>query len=217
MPRNAIQAVKTVFQLALVVVVLCVAARADISFSGSGSSGVLSAPSETWSFNSDGGAATTGYLNDWGSPGVGAGVVPSGESVDVYGMEITFTGGGTIDAASIATGNGAGCVGSTYGGTTFCTISPTDIWEATLVGPDSIDFLAQNASYYLTPGQEYFVNIFFDGATPTSFTGEWLTEYSPTPTVTPEPSSLYLLGSGLFGLAMLVFWKARANRLVLHS
>jgi hypothetical protein len=33
----------------------------------------------------------------------------------------------------------------------------------------------------------------------------------------PEPTSLMLLGSGLFGIAMLVFWKARANRLVLHS
>jgi hypothetical protein len=34
---------------------------------------------------------------------------------------------------------------------------------------------------------------------------------------TPEPSSLFLLGSGLLSLAMLVFWKAKANRLVLHS
>jgi hypothetical protein len=36
-------------------------------------------------------------------------------------------------------------------------------------------------------------------------------------TKTPEPSSLLLLGSGLLGLAMLVFWKAKANRLALHS
>ena len=34
---------------------------------------------------------------------------------------------------------------------------------------------------------------------------------------TPEPSSLMLLGSGLFGIAMLVLWKGKANRLVLHS
>jgi hypothetical protein len=34
---------------------------------------------------------------------------------------------------------------------------------------------------------------------------------------TPEPSSLLLLGSGLLGMAMLLFWKGKANRLVLHS
>jgi hypothetical protein len=34
---------------------------------------------------------------------------------------------------------------------------------------------------------------------------------------TPEPSSLLLLGSGLLGLAMLVFWRGKSSRLVLHS
>ena len=36
-------------------------------------------------------------------------------------------------------------------------------------------------------------------------------------TETPEPGSLLLLGSGLLSLAMLVFWKGKASRLVLHS
>jgi len=188
-------------KLSLVLVVFafclfCMTANADITFSGSGPSGVLSAPSETWVFNADGGAPVTGYLNNWGSPGVGFGEVVSGETVPVFGMKITFSGGGTIDAPSIAIGNGAGCAGTTTGGTTFCTDSPTDIWLATQTGADSIEFTAQNPTYYLNPGQLYFVNIFFDGATPTSFTGEWLTEYSPT----PEPSSLMLLGSGALAL-----------------
>jgi hypothetical protein len=188
-------------------------AKADIPFSGSGAAGSLSDPgAEPFSFNFDGGAAETDYLNDWGSPGVAAGVTPYNNSQAAYGMDITFSGGGTVDADSITVGNGAGCEGDTGGGTTFCTISPTDIWEAIQVGPDSIDFLAQNASFDLTDGQEYFVNIFFDGATPTSFTGEWLTEYSPTPTTTtPEPTTILCLGSGLVALGGRLLRRRRTN------
>jgi hypothetical protein len=177
-------------------------ARADYTFSGSGSSGHLVGVSETWLFNADGGAATTGYLNNWGSPGVGAGVVAYGETSPAFGFTITFAGGSAINAASVTIGNGANCLGSTAGGSTFCTIGPTDIWQAFQTGPDTIDFLAQNSTFDLVNGQNYFVNIFFNGATPTSFTGAWLTSFTPVPPgTTPEPSSLLLLATAALGLA----------------
>jgi hypothetical protein len=34
---------------------------------------------------------------------------------------------------------------------------------------------------------------------------------------TPEPSALLFMGTGLLGLALLVFWRGKAPRLVHHS
>jgi hypothetical protein len=185
------------------------AAQADYSFSGSGSSGTLVAPSETWTFNADGGAAQTDYLNNWGSPGVGLSVTQYGEVDAAFGMLLTFTGGGTINAASVGIGNSADCAGTTTGGTTFCTISPNDIWLASITGPSSISFLAQDSSFFLTQGQSYFVNVFFDGDTPTSFTGSWLTSFTPS---VPEPSTwaMMLLGFGAIGFSMR--WRKRSSQ-----
>ena len=42
-------------------------------------------------------------------------------------------------------------------------------------------------------------------------------DFSANLTQTPEPSSLLLMGSGLLGLALVVFWRGKASRLVLHS
>ncbi len=188
-------------------------AHADYVFSGSGTSGTLDGSSESWIFNADGGAASTGYLDNWGSPGVGAGITTYSQADSAYGMSITFNGGATINADSISIGNGAACIGSTAGGTTFCTISPTNIWQAFLTTPGTIEFRAQNASFFLSQGQSYFVNIFFDGAAPTSFSGKWLTEFSPNPNpvAVPEPESIAMFGTGLFGLGLILMLRRRRH------
>ena len=80
------------------------AAHADYAFSGSGSTGTLVGASESWSFNYDGAPVQ----NNWGSPGVGAGITAYGQSQDAFGMTITFSGGGTIDAIAMDSTSGVG-------------------------------------------------------------------------------------------------------------
>jgi hypothetical protein len=177
-------------------------AHADYVFSGSGTSGNLFPGVEPWVFNADGGAAAGSPGNNWGSPGVNEGITAYSHADAAFGFDITFTGGGTILPGSVTIGNNAGCGGGTSGGTTFCTISPTNIWIATQTGASSLAFRAQDPSFFLTTGQSYFVNIFFAGETPTSFTGRWLTDFTPTPVPVPEPASMALFGAGLLGLGL---------------
>lgn len=188
-------------------------AHADYVVSGNGTSGHLDGSSEAWAFNADGGKASTGYLDNWGSPGVGAGTTDYSQTHQAFGMSLTFS-GAIINADSIAIGNGKACAGSTRGGSTFCTIgSPDDIWQAFLTAPDTIEFRAQNASFFLSQAQKYFVNIFFDGAAPSSFTGRWLTDFSPDPGTgpvsVPEPGSIGMLGGGLLGLGLILMLRRR--------
>jgi hypothetical protein len=173
-------------------------AQANYLFSGTGVNGNFSGQAgEPYLWNNESSPAPT--TANWGSPGVGAGETPYLEAQPAFGFEITFTGGGTIDAASVGIGNGAACVGSPGGGTTFCTAT-NDIWQAFRVDPHTMEFLAQNATFNLTTGENFFVNIFFDGATPTGFTGAWLTSFSPTPTPLPAALPLFATGLGLVGL-----------------
>lgn len=196
-----IAAIKRLAPVVLLAAMATTPAHADYVFSGSGSSGNLIAGGEGWAFNFDDGIAGGNAANNWGSPGVFAGVTAYQHIDTAFGLDISFSGGGTIRPGSIAIGNAAGCAGGTAGGTTFCTLGPNDIWQAFETGPSSVSFRAQNASFFLNQGQNYFVNIFFAGDTPTSFTGTWITSFAPNPTV-PEPAALSLVAVALAGLAL---------------
>ena len=178
--------------VALVATVSAMPAHADFAFSGSGASGFLNGASEPWRFSADGGI-------DWGSPGVGSGVTGYSRSVSAFGFDISFTDGGRILPGSVALGNASACAGSSGGGTTFCTIGPIDIWQAIQIDDHTIDFRAQNPTFFISPGQNYFVNVFFEGPTPTAFTGRWVTDFSPT---VPEPSALALVAIAVLGLGL---------------
>ncbi|MEO8746113.1 MAG: PEP-CTERM sorting domain-containing protein [Rhodanobacter sp.] len=179
------------------------AAHANYYFSGNGSSGYLNGLSEPWSLNYDGAPV----LNDWGSPGVNANTTAYSRPMPAFGMSLTFTydtgGFASINAASVAIGNTSSC-GFTTGGTTFCTYPSNAIWQASLTTPGTIEFLAQDPGFYLSEGDTYFVNVFFDGYTPTVFTGSWLTAYAGPPTSVPEPGSIAMFGFGLFGLGLIL-------------
>ncbi|MGH7047943.1 MAG: PEP-CTERM sorting domain-containing protein [Stellaceae bacterium] len=161
------------------------------AFNGSGASGYLAPAdsSEPWAYGNPSGA----FPGDvgWGSPGVFLGDTASNETVTVSDFEITF--GSAIDPASAASPN---CHGTT---TAFCTLAG-GLWTTQFnsATPDSITFLAP-AGAALDPAELYFINVFLmpgDGVSGEAFSGDW------TNGAVPEPASLALLGSALFGFGL---------------
>jgi hypothetical protein len=177
-----------------------VPASANYLFTGTGSNGNFTGQAtEPYTYNFD--HQFGGTQNDWGSPGVSAGTTPYLETDSAFGFLVTFV-GGTIDASSIAIGNGAGCAGTTTGGTTFCS-SSANPWQAFALGPNSIEFLAPTVADFVSTGTFYFVNVFFTGDLPTGFSGEWITAFTPPPEATPLPAALPLFAGGLGALGLL--------------
>jgi hypothetical protein len=208
--------IKTLFSVGAVIVglsgVLAAPASANYIFSGSGTSGnFVGQAAEPWILN-----FVTPFDN-WGSPGVGAGITPYLQADSAFGLDLTFSGVGPIDAASIALGNASACVGSSGGGTTFCNapFGANGFWQAFLTGANSISFRAQNVGQILDQGENFFVNVFFAanrvGAQDISFKGEWITEFAPNPT--PVPGILPLLATGL-GLLQLSLWRKKRSRAI---
>ena len=148
------------------------------SFSGSGTSGV-DCLGHTWTLGNGG----------WGIPGVGLGSVPwlgsPGQKASDFHFSCLAGCGPIVNNGSI--------------GTRF-SLSPfgSNDWTAVLgAGGTSIDFFSPDAAHDLSPGQSFFVNVSYPTTGDFRFEASWTTRAT---TVTPEPSSIALMGCGLAGL-----------------
>jgi len=187
-------------------------AHADYLFSGSGSSGTLASPNEPWQFNGseDEDAVPLPPGPNWISQGVYS------EGGTVYGIALTFYGGGPINSETVVFENAhsGNCFVFADGdaGSYLCGIFQANgsignegqggpVYQT---GPDSILLTAVLGTFpYIDNDYFYRAIVHFNGATPTSFTGAWLTAQPATPPpymATPEPSSLVLLGTGVLSL-----------------
>ena len=176
--------------LAAIALAVCtISAHADIQFSGVGAGGNLISGAESWSIS----VLPVGDASIWSSS------FNYGRAEAAYGMDITFEGAGGFLPGFVTMGNTLACGPSHIGSTTFCTVPPPNhIWIGTVVDANSISFRAQEEDFLLSPGGHYDVRVFFSGAPPTSFTGRWLTEFSPEVLGSvPEPGTLAMLVSGL--------------------
>src|SRR6266852_6309412 len=73
-----------------------------------------------------------------------------------------------------------------------------------LIGPNSIEFLAPNPSAYLMTGQSYFVNVYFDTPAPTSFSGSFITA------AVPEVSTWAMMILGFAGLGFMTYRRRKS-------
>jgi hypothetical protein len=140
-----------------------VPAFGDITFSGSGSSGVV-APGVLFDYDFSG-AVPEG---NWGMPGAGSGFAlawpgaPGTPNVSSFVITFALPSGTAIDPAQIAVGSTSDCNGN---GTTFCVAPYVEPWTADLINPDTIQFFAP-AGDDLTPGGGFFVQVYFSGPDP---------------------------------------------------
>ena len=146
--------------------VLCVIAlisltgfAGSIPFSGSGGNGNLQT-GQPFAYDADGGT----FAHDWSIPGVNFGTaIWSGPTVVGFLVIFELPTGVIIDDAQVTIGNGADCLGSSIGGTTFCAGPYSAPWAVTMVGRN--DILFYSSGDLLTNGDSFFVDIFFTGGT----------------------------------------------------
>ena len=104
------------------------------------------------------------FAHDWSIPGVNFGTaIWSGPTVVGFLVIFELPTGVIIDDAQVTIGNGADCLGSSIGGTTFCAGPYSAPWAVTMVGRN--DILFHSSGDLLTNGDSFFVDIFFTGGT----------------------------------------------------
>jgi hypothetical protein len=145
------------------------------------------------------------------------------ENVYTYGagllaFEYTVTDTGIDDIGDLATNyggyaNGALTLQDVSGDGVTGSYNPltgtVDVYFDNDIGPAAGGYASDTSTFIL------YTDASYDGAGPIKF--QDTNDASGTALVpTPEPSSLLLLGSGLFGLAFVVFRKAKSSGLVLR-
>ena len=164
-----------------------------LAWGGSGASGV-DPLGHTWLLDPDGAASRA---VSWGMPGLGELVLPFGaDLVTDFHIAFGLPSGVTIDETPATSGTG-------FETTTRFSVEPfsadtTTLWDRTIMGGDTVWFIAPDPSVFLTAGQTFFVNVIFVGGTIDPADFEFRAEW--TMDAVPEPATLTLIGLGLAGI-----------------